>query len=656
MKHPWRIAAGLVAVVLATLVGVSYLPVSEEDLPKTRAAVEYHNYFTIDIDGKETLFFTFRDGATTLAGLSADSLKRTETRVKAACWVNKFSLFPSCHGTLLLAADSVARDSLAAQTEVLLDTLMWHSAVSLREMERQISDYLEDMKYYISVHGLQDEGYDYISQCYSRMLERQEQIMKTLDAVVSVDSVLKESRELVHVTPHTDFKAYYYDKSGELAEEQCNLLMKTEGRDGDTDYWLVQLQSEKTPDGAKARNRHRLLPAADNIGDLTATRWGIGNNKGDSLILHAKRREYSGLTVRGKKQGPGMMADKQGRMIYGVWDSDTLVSGRRHDGWGGVYEGSFNRDAVAQGHGIYDERDGKYYEGHWQNDKRNVFGFSLDPKKGMSVGEWQDDKYLGERVVYTADRIYGIDISKYQHEQKKEVITKMKVKKGKKTVWKDRKIIANRIYSIDWSKLRITSLGGHQRNAITGRTEFPVSFVYIKATEGTTILNGYYKGDYTAARQHGFRVGTYHFFSLRTAASDQARYFLANARFSSGDFPPVLDVEPTGDMIREIGGKEELVKRMLTWLRIVEKKVGVKPIIYVSQNFARKWLLDVPEIQDNYQVWIARYGEYKPDFKLIYWQLSPNGKVKGITGDVDINVFNGYGSQFEDFKLNSCIP
>jgi lysozyme len=54
-------------------------------------------------------------------------------------------------------------------------------------------------------------------------------------------------------------------------------------------------------------------------------------------------------------------------------------------------------------------------------------------------------------------------------------------------------------------------------------------------------------------------------------------------------------------------------------------------------------------------VWIARYGEYKPDVKLAVWQLSPNGRVDGIHGEVDINVFNGYQSQFDEFIKNETI-
>jgi lysozyme len=54
-------------------------------------------------------------------------------------------------------------------------------------------------------------------------------------------------------------------------------------------------------------------------------------------------------------------------------------------------------------------------------------------------------------------------------------------------------------------------------------------------------------------------------------------------------------------------------------------------------------------------VWIARYGEYKPDIHLIVWQLSPDGRVQGITGEVDINVFNGYQTQFNEFIEKETI-
>ena len=65
--------------------------------------------------------------------------------------------------------------------------------------------------------------------------------------------------------------------------------------------------------------------------------------------------------------------------------------------------------------------------------------------------------------------------------------------------------------------------------------------------------------------------------------------------------------------------------------------------------FVNRYMQHADDIKQHYNVWIARYGEYKPDVKLVYWQLSADGRVSGIQGAVDINVFNGYKSQWEEF-------
>ena len=81
----------------------------------------------------------------------------------------------------------------------------------------------------------------------------------------------------------------------------------------------------------------------------------------------------------------------------------------------------------------------------------------------------------------------------------------------------------------------------------------------------------------------------------------------------------------------------------------MEKQTGMKPILYISQSFVNKYLPLAPDLERDYLVWIARYGEYKPDVHLVYWQLCPDGKVKGIHSNVDINVFNGYRGEFNKF-------
>ena len=287
----------------------------------------------------------------------------------------------------------------------------------------------------------------------------------------------------------------------------------------------------------------------------------------------------------------------------------------------GVYEGSRDSLAFPDGFGRFLGLNGDFYEGEWQHGKRTGVGFAMVPGKRLQLGEWKEGKFLGERITYYPERIYGIDISRYQHEQ------------GKKR------------FTIDWSKLRITSLGTYSKKKIEGKVDYPVSFIYIKATEGMTIQNKYFNADYVASRRHGYRTGAYHFFSLKTTGTEQAQNFLANAKYNNGDLPPVLDIEPTDRQIREAGGIDRVFKNVRAWIAAVERRWKVKPILYISQGFVNKHLSAAPDLKRNYDVWIARYGEYKPDVNLVYWQLCQDGKVSGIHGQVDINVYNGFDFQ-----------
>ena len=320
--------------------------------------------------------------------------------------------------------------------------------------------------------------------------------------------------------------------------------------------------------------------------------------------------------------------DSLGHIIIGTYAQDTLVSGLRLDP-AGIYAGDF-RDGKANGHGYYLSDGDLYYEGQWQDDQRHGFGFSVAPYSNVRVGQWKNDRYLGERMYYTSERIYGIDISRYQHG------------KGRKK------------YPIRWDRLRITHLGKNQQHA-RGQVAYPISFIFIKSTESTNIRNPYYTEDYTQARRRGIPIGAYHFFSCKATGTAQAQHFISHTLFRKGDLPPVLDLEPYPSQIAAMGGPEVMFRNVRAWLKAVERHAHVKPILYVSQQFVNRYLSEAPDLKRDYQVWIARYGEYKPDVKLAVWQLSPNGRVDGIHGEVDINVFNGYQSQFDEFIKNETI-
>lgn len=315
--------------------------------------------------------------------------------------------------------------------------------------------------------------------------------------------------------------------------------------------------------------------------------------------------------------------------------------------------------------------DHSYYEGQFTDTLyenatsmkriRHGFGVAFDTKR-IRAGAWNNDIYQGEQPLYTSNHIYGIDISRYQHEQpgktkatKKWQTVKKRVKvRGRwRTVTRRERVMKPVSYPIDWSRLRITSLGTRSKKKIDGVVDYPISFVYIKSTEGVSIINKYYLDDYVQSRRHNYKTGSYHFFSIKSPASNQAMFFIKNSRYQEGDLPPVLDVEPTPLQVAQMGGPRILLSRVRQWMEAVERHLGVRPLLYVSQNFVNRYLNDKYEdgtfIKTNYLIWIARYGEYKPDVHLIYWQLCPDGRVAGIRFPVDINIFNGYADTFKEF-------
>ena len=100
---------------------------------------------------------------------------------------------------------------------------------------------------------------------------------------------------------------------------------------------------------------------------------------------------------------------------------DTMTIGRRTDSIG-TYYGQFDRLLIPSGHGKYTSSDGTFYEGHWYRDTRHGFGFEVSTDR-LRAGEWDTGKYRGERMHYTSERIYGIDISRYQHGKGKKVLS-----------------------------------------------------------------------------------------------------------------------------------------------------------------------------------------------------------------------------------------
>lgn len=179
--------------------------------------------------------------------------------------------------------------------------------------------------------------------------------------------------------------------------------------------------------------------------------------------------------------------------------------------------------------------------------------------------------------------------------------------------------------NIDWEKLVQNKL-----------VDFPLHFIFLKATEGGDHGDDTFAENFRKAREHGFVRGAYHFFIPQTDPIKQADFFIRTVKLKEGDLPPVLDVEMRGKK-----SPEELQAAVKVWLRRIESHYGVKPILYTSYKFKKRYLND--SAFNSYPYWIAHYyvDSVRYQGSWHFWQHTDVGTVPGIEKEVDLNVFNG---------------
>jgi lysozyme len=188
---------------------------------------------------------------------------------------------------------------------------------------------------------------------------------------------------------------------------------------------------------------------------------------------------------------------------------------------------------------------------------------------------------------------------------------------------------------INWSKVQKSRIQGH-----------PVSFAIIKATEGGNFIDKKFQHNWEELSKVGLTKGAYHFFRPKTSPQIQADNFIRTVKLKKGDLPPVVDVE-----VMDGVNSDQIRKNLKIFLNLIEKHYKVKPIIYSSPGFYSKILKnDFLE----YPFWIshlAESGVVLNIYKWKFWQYSDKGRIDGINGSIDLNVFYGNRTQYESMII-----
>lgn len=178
-------------------------------------------------------------------------------------------------------------------------------------------------------------------------------------------------------------------------------------------------------------------------------------------------------------------------------------------------------------------------------------------------------------------------------------------------------------------------------------------FAFVKATEGNGWKNEFYDEDANAAAAAGLKVGAYHYARPAEDPIAQAKHFAdVISKGPALSLPPVLDLE-----VDEGLSPTALAAWTGTFLTELERSTGTKPMIYTYRYFWYERMNDTSAFT-GYPLWLAAYQNQAPRpvggwDKISFWQRSDTGRVPGVSTPVDLNVFNGSGSDLDAFSAGN---
>jgi lysozyme len=183
-------------------------------------------------------------------------------------------------------------------------------------------------------------------------------------------------------------------------------------------------------------------------------------------------------------------------------------------------------------------------------------------------------------------------------------------------------------------------------------------FAFLKASEGALISDALFETNRAGARKNNIIVGAYHLFHPGRAVADQVKLFVGQVKaLEPGELPPVLDLE-VPDEWNPVTPTDRL-KLISAWLEQVEDALGVKPIIYAARSFVDNLLKNDSRLAA-YGLWLADY-RVRPTLPVpwsdwVFWQFTDQGVADGITGNVDLDLFNGSLRDLEKLQALSPSP
>lgn len=237
--------------------------------------------------------------------------------------------------------------------------------------------------------------------------------------------------------------------------------------------------------------------------------------------------------------------------------------------------------------------------------KDTVVNVKEKPKKEDTENEdeeeEEDDDFINieEQIsnYKTNDTMIGIDISKWQGE-------------------------------VDFEKVKNAGV------------EFVILRMGVMKNKDTPIaIDNTFKNNYQKAKEVGLKVGIYVYSESNTTKSavENAEFVIETLNGDKLDFPVCFDWECWANF-NELEINLYELNEMYDAFSNRLKDAGYDTMLYASENYLNNTWLTLKD----YTIWVAKYSTKTPvvnDKEYILWQNSDKGRVDGIEGDVDLDIY-----------------
>ena len=231
--------------------------------------------------------------------------------------------------------------------------------------------------------------------------------------------------------------------------------------------------------------------------------------------------------------------------------------------------------------------------------------------------------------------ITGLDTARFYRIYVKSYVTI----EGKTYYSDESVVISQKTLSTDSIKAGI-DVSKHQGEIDWEKVKDQIDFAIIRlgwiGNKENHTLDTWFERNYNKCKELGIPVGVYvyNYCNSVDTAKQAANWTIKKLEGKTLELPVFIDMEDSS--IAGIG-KEKLSNICIEFNDIIAK-AGYEPGIYANRNWFDNYLNK--DLRTKYTCWIAHYTNtnqnYDEEFSI--WQYTSKGLIKGISGDVDLNI------------------